>query len=419
MSDDDFASKSMWEYLADGMIKNWPSLQDKSKNTVFQFTGQPVPAIWTSGLDYGAWTLANIVPANLDGYYIQSTNLVARAYKDFISSIAPSNFQRNAQYQQYQVELSNLADLYKTTVADAENSYNQFVERYPNISEGMGYFTWLSKGGTAGPSYSLKFSNIESQQAVVTSEIGEFMKSVDFSLSEAQLAVNDLTNLQKFSFGGVSQEGLVTSLDELTSYRAKWANRPAGSAPDLNVTINKDTVQKGSWHKVVHTSVKRKCLSISTHTDIDTSRVLLDTKFSINIQAVGANTFRINRGSWFDASWLSASNVRFPEGSRFTMNDFFGENGSLHLVPTRALVIYKPKVTITISTETYTQTVQKSFDASASISLFGANFSLAAGVKNIVKDGPENTKVITLDSYSGVEASPLLFGMSSQSFYKE
>jgi hypothetical protein len=102
-----------------------------------------------------------------------------------------------------------------------------------------------------------------------------------------------------------------------------------------------------------------------------------------------------------------ASKVEFPQGSRFTMKDFFGEEGTLHMVPVSVFVIYKPKVTLTISTQTYTETVKSYYDASASVSIFGLNFSLAGGEEKFVQDGPNDTKIITFDSFSDPTATPL------------
>ena len=129
---------------------------------------------------------------------------------------------------------------------------------------------------------------------------------------------------------------------------AAWTSATQG-AYELNATINRESTSETPWKRSVHTSVQRKCASFSHHTEIDYSRLITDTKFNLNVKAVGA---------WYDSTWLRASNVEFPEGSRFTMADFFGEKGSLHMVPTQMLVIYKPKVEITISTTMYEQTVK-------------------------------------------------------------
>lgn len=418
MDSNTFADKSMWDYLAQGMIKEWPGLQPAQSNVFFQFSGKPIPANWGDGTTYDGWTVANTVPADLEGYYTASTDLVARAYKDYITSIAPTDFQTNNQYKQYQVELNAFIVENQTISSDAVNAYKTWKARYPDVAGTTTYFNWLGLAGTDGPAWNAKLENNLKQQTVTQKSIAAFMKSVNAPLANAQAEINDASNLEKFSVAGVSQEGLLTTIADITSSVANWSTRTPTDPCDLNITINKNTVEAGSWNKVVKTSVKKKCFSISTKTTVDYKRILLDTNFEINVSAVGANTFAIARGSWFDATWLNASNVKLPEGSRFTKDDFFGVKGALHMVPTSALVIYKPKVTITVSSQTYTQTIKKWFDASATVSFFGTDYSLSAGESSIVKDGPKNTKIITLNSYNDADAQPLLFGMASQSFYQ-
>lgn len=93
-----FGDKSQWDYLAMALIKAYPALQNASAastpqdrgKTYFQFAGQPLQADWTSGTDYPAWTRANIVPGDLDGFYRETTSLVASSYSTYISSIAPN-----------------------------------------------------------------------------------------------------------------------------------------------------------------------------------------------------------------------------------------------------------------------------------------------------------------------------------------
>lgn len=183
------------------------------------------------------------------------------------------------------------------------------------------------------------------------------MLSVNQPLSRAQAAAVDPANMHTWVVSGVTQKGQLTTIAEMSSAMAAWTSATQG-AYELNATINRESTSETPWKRSVHTSVQRKCASFSHHTEIDYSRLITDTKFNLNVRAVGARVFPIFRGAWYDSTWLRASNVEFPEGSRFTMADFFGEKGSLHMVPTQMLVIYKPKVEITISTTMYEQTVK-------------------------------------------------------------
>ena len=177
------------------------------------------------------------------------------------------------------------------------------------------------------------------------------MLSVNQPLSQAQAAAVDPANMHTWVVSGVTQKGQLTTIAEMSSAMAAWTSATQG-AYELNATINRESTSKPHGNGLFIP------VSISHHTEIDYSRLITDTKFNLNVKAVGTRVFPIFRGAWYDSTWLRASNFEFPEGSRFTMADFFGEKGSLHMVPTQMLVIYKPKVEITISTTMYEQTVK-------------------------------------------------------------
>jgi hypothetical protein len=416
-----FGDKSQWDYLAMALIKEYRALQNASApqergKTYFQFAGQPLQADWTSGTDYPAWTRANIVPGDLDGFYRETTSLVARSYSTYISSIAPTGFQTNPQYQGYQTNLSALESDYATLAGQAMDAFIQWKNRYPEIAGNTTYFQWLTTEGTEGPSWNAQIQNNQEQQNNVKKTIADFVKAVDTDLGSAQQAVTEPANMESFTIGGVTQTELLTTIEDLSTILTKWTSKSEG-AYELDITIDQETLETGEWQESIQSSVKQNCCSISSSVTIDWKRVIQDTKYKLQVQAIGANNFLIGRGKWYNADWLMASKVEFPQGSRFTMKDFFGEEGTLHMVPVSVFVIYKPKVTLTISTETYTETVKSYYDASASVSIFGLNFSLAGGEEKFVQDGPNDTKIITFDSFSDPTATPLVFGMSSQAFY--
>lgn len=424
MGNDDFGSKSMWEYLGAAIVKQWPNLEkiDPSNevgNTYFQYSGEPISANWEDGKGFLAWQTANAVPANLDGFYQASASTVAEEYSTYILAIAPANYEQDPTYQNYYTQLTALNNKVADLEKQAMDDYIQWTQQYPGIANGVTFPAWQVMPGTTGPTWTQKISEYTPEIAGLNTQITQYAAAVNLPLSNARTALTDAGNQEKLSRDGAVNSYLVTTMDDLTSTLADWASRGTQAAPELDITLSKEDVVAGSWNTVVNSTVSRGCCSISTHTDIDYSRVVLDTNFKIHVEAVGAKIFNIQRGDWFRPEFLKGENVTLPASSNFTMSTFFGEKGTLHMVPVQAFVIYKPQVTITVSTQTYTETIKKWYDSSASISFFGMHFSLDGGEDKFVTNGSDNTTVIKLSSFSDVQASPLLFGMTSQSFYRQ
>ncbi len=419
-----FADKSQFEYLAQALVKEFPALQNTSTNsTFFQFTGEPIEADWGDGSSLAAYHDANTGPGSLDGFYTPTSIDVAQSYQDFIASIAPSNFGTNSQYQGFQAQLSALASEYATLSTKALADFKTWIAQNPSFAPDFagfkGYTTWLTTDATGGPAWKAKLDDNKGQQAAVIKSIAEFMTSVDSTLARAQKASQDPANMATLvSDSGVTGSYPFTSIQDITGAMAAWTSMAAGNY-ELDTTINAETISATPWNQVVTTTVSRSCGKISTNTEIDYNRIVTDTKFNLRVCAIGARVFTVSRGNWFDASWLTSSNFSLPEGCRFKVADFFGPQGTLKMIPVSMLVIYKPRVEITISTQTFDETVSNYFSASASLSLFGLNFSLGASLNNIaIRDDGTQTVKIVLDSYSAPNTVPQLFGVSSQSFYR-
>ena len=140
------------------------------------------------------------------------------------------------------------------------------------------------------------------------------------------------------------------------------------------------------------------------------------------------------------------------------MRQFFGNGGSLALVPLSFFVIYKPKVVIAVSKGQYEKakaaqdgaasghghaSSKSSMSGSAEVTAFGLPFrrrnvtvesaasgglakhhreSMKArrGQKRLERSAQKaGTKIITLDSFSDVRASPMILGVKSQLFLRK
>lgn len=421
------ADKSQYEYLAEALIKEFPALQKQGGSPApgdvyFQFTGAPIEAKWTSGQGYPAFTRGNTVNSDITGFYRPGDTAMSAAYRTYMASIAPTNMQANPDYQTYQKQLDAITSEGSTIANQANNAYKTWLAQNPDYASEFsgfaGYGKWLASADTGGASWQTKIDQNQSQAAQVMANQILLVKAIDAPLATAKADAIDTSTEVSYVESGITIKAPQTFISPLAGALADWTSAAEG-AYELNANINAETHFTGSWNRNVTTTVKRKCGKVSTKTEIDYSRILQDTKYNFNIKAVGCRVFEVNRGpTWFQPTFLSASNVSLPTGSRFTLKDFFGPEGKLSMIPVNFLVIYKPSVEITISKTTYEQTVKSYFSASASVSFFGLEFSMAAGLDNMVKEIDSETVKITLDANSGPNAYPMLFGASSASYYR-
>ncbi len=420
------ADKSQYEYLFEALVKEFPALQkqpsgDNEPGVYFQYTGQPIEAKWVTGKDYPAFVLGNTSNGDTSGFYSGSDSQISESFRTYMASIAPTNMQADPQYQTYQKQLDALIGNGTTISTDANNAFKTWLAQNPDYKkdfEGFGGFTtWLSAEGTAGPSWKTKIDQNTAQQNQVIANQILLVKAIDQPLADAKAKAIDPAYEASYVNSGVTIKAPLTNIQALSGALSDWTSAAAGQY-ELDATINAESKYVGSWNRNVKTTVTKKCCSVSTHTEIDYNRILQDSKYNFNIKAVGARVFTANRGDWYNPAFMTASNVEFPTGSRFTLKDYFGENGMLAMIPVSFLVIYKPSVEITISKTTYEQTVKNYFDASASVSFFGMEFSMAAGESKMVKEIDSETVKITLDANSGPNAFPMLFGASSKSYFR-
>ena len=88
------------------------------------------------------------------------------------------------------------------------------------------------------------------------------------------------------------------------------------------------------------------------------------TNFSLQVSYTGLQTFPITPGSWFQQSFITNyKNSLYPNAPQF-----FGENGSLSLMPYELIIGFEPKIQLTLDNQDY-QDFKSAYQANASASI--------------------------------------------------
>lgn len=147
----------------------------------------------------------------------------------------------------------------------------------------------------------------------------------------------------------------------------------------------------------------------------DSRQLVKDENYHLTVTAAAVKSFQIERTGWFADEFVSKDKP-FVDGCSLNHDDFFDkENGSLHLIPTSVLVIYKPKIVMNISSMVYEKDLKAKMHGGMGLfNLFGLTFNMDAGASMRVVNENAVTS-ITFDSPSNVE--PQLLGILSAKKY--
>jgi hypothetical protein len=407
----DFGKVGQFEYLFSALKDKYPGIASGDGAAVFQFNQTPIAANWITGTDIAAYDIANAVPVDLGGFYIPGDALDS-SYSTLLKSIKPKNGDKNPDYLKKQQALGNLRNQQQQV---ADKAYKDYYVWAANNSKPDGtaqktFSEWLNDP-FGGKYIGGQMNDLAGKETELNDEISKILKSLDVGLSDAIINLDKDT--MPISRGGAAIKVPAITIDgNLPQDKANWDSYPANQY-DFDVTINKDSVITNPWKTVYDTKVKHECFSTSVEVHVNTSRIITDAHYELKFTAVGLQSYKITRGQWYNPTFVN-SNVEIVEGAVGLTNDsFFGISGTLHLIPETILVMYKPTITLTVSTEVYKQEFVANADAALNwIDLFGFrfNFDGMASLKPV--DNANSTTTITFASPDN--PNPQIIGVTSK-----
>jgi|GEM_PF-5216879 len=406
-----FENKTQFDYLYDALAQKYPGLVAKnSDSSVFQFSQMPIAANWITGNDQTAYDIANGVPLNLDGFYVKGDQLDT-SYSTLIRSLKPKLGDDNSDYKKLKILSDDLTNQFQVIADNANKAYYIWAANNTNANGTVSSKSEWLNDPLGGKSWGDKINNIQKQVDEVSNEMSEILKSMDAALSDT--LANLGTDTMPISRGGAAVKvPSVTIGGNLPGDKLRWDGYAKGQY-DFEVVINADSVIESPWKTVYSTQVVQKCWSTSIETKVDTFRIITDNHYNLKVQAVGIQGYQITRGRWYTPVFVTPDAQIVQGATSLTNDSFFGLNGCLHMIPESILVMYKPTITLTISSQTYKQ----QFEANANldinwIEMIGFRFSFKGLASLQPVDNGDNT--VTLTFRSPDNAVPQIVGVTSK-----
>ncbi|MDF2986046.1 MAG: hypothetical protein K0R50_1556 [Eubacterium sp.] len=269
-----FEKSTQFDYLYDALSQKFPGLVAKSSETsVFQFSQVPVAANWVTGNDQIAYDIANIVPLNLDGFYVKGDQLDT-SYSTLIRSLKPKLGDDNPDYKRLKVLSDDLTNQFQVIADGANKAYYIWVSDNTNPNGTVATKSEWLNDPLGGKSWGNKINNIQNQIDEVNSEMADILKTMDAALSET--LANLGSDTMSISRGGAAiKVPSITIGGNLSGDKLRWDSYTKGQY-DFDVTINSDSVIESPWKTIYSTQVVQSCWKTSIETKVDTFRIITD-----------------------------------------------------------------------------------------------------------------------------------------------
>jgi hypothetical protein len=403
-----FADKTQFDYLYDALAQRYPGIaKANGESANFQFMQTPMTADWVTGHDARAFELANSTSVTLDGFFVPGGGF-ANAYRDLVLSLAPVQKIENAVYVDCVAKLRAL-DAQKQSLADAAHgAFRVFVAENPGTQ--TTFVQWLADD-FGGKSYRDELTELDAQRTDVAKTQTDVVNAIDAPLGLARGAVNPWAQTMQIDEGGALRTvPLVTIGGDLATDISTWSMRPKDQY-DFDVTITANDTLKTPWKTTYTTKVRTDCWGTSASLQTNTQRIISDNNYKLRVRARGMNSYKINRGQWYDESLVSP-HVKLVEQSAWTPDMFFGENGSLHLIPEEIFVMFQPSIQLTVSTQVYKQQIESNADVDIEyLDMLGMRFEVS-GMSSLQPQGDAQTTTITLNPPANQQAQ--IVGITSK-----
>jgi hypothetical protein len=406
---------SQFDYLFSAVADKFPAIGHSSDSTQFQFAGSPMAANWKSGHDINAYNLANKVSADVNGFYTPNPGSLYNAYFDLISSITPGiDASKDPLYVQTLKQLNDANANYQTALSNVIIAWQSYKQQNTNPKTGLPNETqaeWLADE-LGGLQYQQAIDNAKEAKTIIANKIALLTQSFNAALAAEQKKLTDPSNFSNYvkADGSTTKLPTITLDGDLGADIANWDNYPA-TAFDLDVTLTKDSTITTPWKTVYNTETEQHCFATSVDTSISTSRITKDSHYKLRVMCKGLKSYNVNFGDWYSSTYVDPETAKFSPAATVNSETFFGaENGSLHMIPSQIWVMYQPSIELTISTETYKQTIEGTLNTSIDwVDILSFRFDCTAG-SSMAKVGDVTT---TIAFNSPVLQGPQIFGVTS------
>lgn len=401
-------SRSLFDALYDALARKSPgiALADGTASH-FQFMDTPCPAAWHTGQDARAFLLADSCATRLDGFFMPGGSF-SEAYRNYVQALEPRSGASSARFCATVAQSANLNRALVMIDRQARAAFQDYRTKYKGTQ--LTYLEWLAdpRGGHNYQTPMRGFTQLRQSHSRLQALA---LRAYDPDLAEAQLALAPWSESMSISHMGESRDVAQTAIEgDLAGDIRRWDARRRVSH-DLDVTLTGHETLAYVWRTALRGTPRSLGWGACTPAGMNTQRIASDPRFKLRLLGSGLNSYRIRRGSWFKPALLNPR-ARLVAGSPFNSDSFFGEHGSLHQVLDEILVIHRPMVQLTLSTQVYVEEIARHVSASVhSADLLGLRFALD-GLASLQPVSDGQTTTITLQAPSTQRAQVL--GMLSR-----
>lgn len=401
---------TQFDYFYEALAKRYPGIAAANGTTTnFQFMKTPLPAQWMTGSDANAFELANSTSVGLDGFFTPGGGF-ANAYRDLVLSIEPAQGSDNPRYRECVIQIAAIDKQIQSLTDQAQGAFKDYVANTPETQ--MTFTQWFNDP-FGGQNFQQQIAQLQFQRSDLANVQQNIVKALDGPLGLAQAAVNPWAQTMNIVEDGAGQSVPLTTIGgDLAGDIARWTARLfTPDQYDFDITITGTDTITTPWKTTCTTTARSDCWGTSAPVQVNTSRIISDNQYKLRICAVGMNSYKINRGQWFDDTRVSPE-TKLVKGSAWTPDMFFGRNGSLHLIPDVIFVMFRPMIKLTTSTQVFKQEIQANADAEISyVDLMGLRFAVS-GMASLQPVGDEVT--ITVTFYAPDNQAAQIVGVTSK-----
>lgn len=407
-----FKSQGSYAHLMQGLRKQFPSI-DQGDSSLFQFVATPKTADWTKKMDASLYQLMDTVPAERGGYYVPSEQRVSLAYKSLLGSLSVVSLSRSKEYME---KLTAVETLEKSLEGMREELKVVYMDETGADFSAPEFNLWLRGQKPEDPFANPKVSkylrryqeyqdakeDLEKKKKILTRDYEDALHDMEDEELQTKLYMEGKESGQKVPD--------VLIAGNLAEDVLRWER---GNEPEVKIQIKSGEKVEGMQNSVYSSGVGKAGFWLTAFDKREITQEIADEKYRLDISIQGINTYEIQRGAWYKGQYVNPA-IAIDDAAILDKRSYFGEGGSLQLIPTSLLVIYKPTITLTIHRDVYQRKIRDLVSANSFLTIFGLGFQAGASIdQKLVKQGEE----IVIPFEAPINAAPQILGITSVKKY--
>ncbi|GLX77747.1 hypothetical protein tinsulaeT_10870 [Thalassotalea insulae] len=369
-------STSAWQYYADNIVKLTVGQIDPQLQW-FCSSGLTTPYALVNAenqlINDAVYRLGNSIPA-LSNSYIPYSDLFT-SYQLFLNMLTP--------------ELLGMASSGKVAVApDIKALQQSIAKQLSGLSRNPLSFVDNPANFIKQRSVVIKSIHQQEQslsQAFKLSDQQRYANIISDARSKIWLA-NNITEATGWNMRSSTTAGLYFPRYEMPGFVEQFSHWRSAKVNPVTIEINQSSINQQACHNVSQCQAMALDQNLSPNININDPIVRQASTIEVGFQRLGS--FDINPGLWFNLSLIRLQRRAKPDA----MSLFFGDNGTLKLMPSKIILGFRPWVRYRMTSASY-QASKAAFKQRIT-SLSGKDYKFK-DVESTIEYGPTTTSLPT------------------------